>query len=294
MKTSFPARSLSLLVTTCLASGGLVACGSGEAPAPKPVSPATSDGLSAGSAAGAHTFRWDFSKERTWTYTYSQRMKMHVDVGDAGGAGDADDADESMKHEEEVTGVGFVDIVSKADGSANLVLRDVALQVGGEPQEVPPVPPLVTPGVKEDGSVTGGGDSASAFLTLLFPLPRRPLAIGESDEVPFSVPFNTAGTTLSLRGNAKVTFTGLVAVGDRTCAAVAVVVEASRLDVPPEVRGIHEGSVKGTANYCFDLAERAFVKGTYAYAMSTKNDMGDAGVQSMAMDTQITLERKKP
>ncbi len=294
MKTPAPAGSLSLLVTTCLASGGLVACGSGEAPTPKPVAPTTSGGsggLNAGSAAGAHTFRWDFSKERTWTYTYSQRMKMQVDMGDAGDAGDAD---ESMKHEEELTGVAFVDIVSKADGSANLVLRDPALQVGGEPQEVPLVPPLVTPGVKEDGSVTGGGDSASAFLTLLFPLPRRPLAIGESDEVPFSVPFNTAGTTLSLRGNAKVTFTGLVAVSDRTCAAVAVVVEASRLDVPPEVPGIHEGSVKGTANYCFDLAERAFVKGTYAYAMSTKNDMGDAGVQSMAMDTQITLERKKP
>ncbi|MCX5741944.1 MAG: hypothetical protein NT062_05525 [Proteobacteria bacterium] len=236
---------------------------------------------------GPHTFRWDFSKEKTWSYTYSQHMKNQSDME---GSKDTMDADAK----------GTMDVVSKGGGTANLVLRDVEMQMAsktGQSDQMPQkLPTQVVPGIKEDGSMDEGGNPGAALMKVLVPLPRRALEIGESDEVPVSFPFNAGGSPLTIRGTAKVTLTGFARVHDRTCAVLEAILDVSRLDVPPELRGSYQGSLKGTSTLCFDLTENALVSGKVAIVLSTKAEMpggdGQTSKIAMTMDTLITLDRQ--
>jgi hypothetical protein len=129
---------------------------------------------------------------------------------------------------------------------------------------------------------------------LLVPLPGRPLAIGETAEVPLSIPFNANGSPLTLRGAAKVTLTGFTEVHGQNCAVLAVVLDLSELAVPAELPGSYEGKVQGTSTLHFNPASRTLVSGKIAIVIAAKFDIpdpdGKTSAMATTMETEITLE----
>lgn len=265
---------------TLVAASALLACSPDKHAAPAGAPPARQLVAVPDTTRGPQTFRWDFSTTRTWSYAYTQRLKARADSGT------------NSTHEAQVAGT--MEIVSKGGGKANLVLRDLELQVassaGSKPASLKP-PVMVVPDVQEDGSMTGGGTRGSEVLRVLFPLPHGALAVGDVEQVPLSFPFNAYGSPLTVRGTAKVTFAGFARLSDRTCAVLDVVFDVSQLEVPPELPGSYRASLSGTSELCFDLDEHAVVHETAELAMSMKTDVAPSAAD-MDLETVITVERR--
>ena len=160
-------------------------------------------------------------------------------------------------------------LVEVLAGGAQLREFDVRMTAPDLQGEGGRQPDLVLPAVREDGSVADEAGPDNAILRLLAPLPRRPLEVGQSDDVPVTFPFDAFGVTLLLRGKAVVTLTGFAKVGDRTCAVLEVVLDVSQLEVPRELPGTYQASLKGTSTLHFDLAEGALVSGYDPVAMAS-------------------------
>jgi len=267
---------------TLVAASALLACSPDKHAAPAGAPPARQLVAAPDTARGPQTFRWDFSTTRTWSYAYTQRLKARANSG--------------TNSTHEAQGAGTMEIVSKGGGKANLVLRDLELQVassvGSKPASLKS-PVMVLPDVQEDGSATGSGTRGSEMLLrMLFPLPHGALAVGDVEQVPLSLPFNANGSPLTVRGTAKVTFAGFAKLSDRTCAVLDVVFDVSRLEVPPELPGSYRASLSGTSELCFDLGEHAIVHETAELAMSMKADVAPSTAADMDLETVITVDRR--
>lgn len=267
---------------TLVAASALLACSPDKHVAPAAVTPGRQLVAAPDTARGPQTFRWDFSTTRTWSYAYTQRLKMRADSG--------------TNSTYEAQAAGTMEIVSKGGGKANLVLRDLELQVassaGSKPASLKS-PVMVVPDVQEDGSVTGSGTGGSEVLRVLVPLPHGALAVGDVEQVPLSFPFNANGSPLTVRGTAKVTFAGFAKLSDRTCAVLDVVFDVSQLEVPPELPGSYRASLSGTSELWFDLDEHTVVRETAELAMSMRSDVApSAAAVDMDMETVITVDRR--
>jgi hypothetical protein len=267
---------------TLVAASALLACSPDKHAAPAGAPPARQLVAAPDTARGPQTFRWDFSTTRTWSYAFTQRLKTRAHGG--------------TNSTHEAQGAGTMEIVSKGNGKANLVLRDLELQVASSVGSKPATlksPVMVLPDVQEDGSATGSGTQGSEMLLrALFPLPHGALAVGDVEQVPLSFPFNANGSPLTVRGTAKVTFAGFARLSDRTCAVLDVVFDVSQLEVPPELPGSYRASLSGTSELCFDLGEHAVVHETAEFAMSMKVDVAPSAATDMDLETVITVDRR--
>lgn len=230
-----------------------------------------------------HAFRWDFSKAGTRSYAFSQTMSNRSLL-------------RSSEHTARAEASGFVDIVSSGDGKAKLVLRDIELRPDGS-QQPHSMPTVVIPDVREDGSVAGIGDPRSALMALLMPLPPKPLAIGEVQELPLQVPVNAQGSPLTLQGTAKVRLTGFAQVDGQRCGVLSAVIDISKLEVPKELSGSYQASIKGTATVHFDPLQHSLVRTEVAIVMSMKTAIpeGDGSTERMEMvsDNLMKLSSQK-
>ena len=179
---------------------------------------------------------------------------------------------------QELSANGLLLVKSKGDSTAELVLKDVKVRMKLAMDEDDPktmqqqLPPVVVQGMKEDGSGPFGNSSQDMLLKMLFPLPSRPIKVGESVDVPAQMPFNVMASSLQVTGRSRITLTQYVKLGDRTCAQLDVDTIISELDVPTELEGEHECSAKGTSVFYFDVASRSFVSGTIAFIMQFSVD----------------------
>lgn len=217
-------------------------------------------------------FRWDFSNREVYTYTFEQRVRnqFHIEGAFEGESGDG---------EQSLLAKGSLLIKSQGDGTANLVLEDVKMSMKmhlGE-EEKPgtmeqTIPPVVVQGMNEDGSGSFGCSSQDVLLQLLFPLPTKPLKVGEFVDVPAQMPFNVWGSLLQVEGRSRITLTRYVRIGKRTCAQLDVDIDISDLNVPSELEGEYGCSAKGASVFYFDVAGRRFVSGTVAVLMQITVD----------------------
>jgi len=195
----------------------------------------------------AHTppyaLRWNFSKKSTRRYVYSERLDINSPSTREWNAGD-----------------GSMDIVSNGRATADLMIHDLVVWPSGSTRKSGQNQPTWTfSGIQEDGSLNEGGDPGmradTSPMSLLVLLPHRPLSVGESEEVPVSIPL--WGRTITLGGTAKVTLTGIVSTHGRRCAALRTELDTTVSQVP----GYNEIRLRVTSTLYFDLAERALVNG---------------------------------
>lgn len=216
-------------------------------------------------------FRWDFSDpERVLTYAYEQETRNAMASRSLPG--------KPMGGGQEMSVDGLLRVKSRGDGAADLVLDDMAVRVTmdfgqGEPKTVEQrSPPMVMSGMREDGSASFGGSPQEAIFKMLFPLPPEPLSVGESVDVPTELPFNAQGSMLRVTGRLRITLTGYVTIGDRTCAQLDVDIDISELDAPSELEGEYSFSTTGASVVYFDVADRAIVLGESAALMRFRID----------------------
>ena len=240
----------------------------------------------------APVFRWDFSKEKVWTYTYEQQVRNTADMGSGFGGGP-----QSTGHE--MSAKGSLLVKSKGDGTANLVLKDMRLSVKLAAGDAAPetmeqtMPPFVVQGMKEDGSGSFGDTSQDTLLKMLFPLPGKALKVGDSVSIPAQMPFNAMGSPLYAKGRSRITLTRYVKIGQRTCAQLDVDTDISELKVPSELKGEYACSAKGTSAFYFDVIDRSFVSGTVAMVMQFSIDAPTPKVEIPGEDTSKMPTRLK-
>lgn len=209
-------------------------------------------------------FRWDFSKKNVQTYSYEQEVDNATEMGANIGDGLSDP-------EQRMSAKGSLLIKSQADGTAELVLKDLKMimQVSVSKQDDPKVieqemPPFAVQGMKEDGTGPFGDSSQDMLLRLIFPLPTKALKVGEYVDVPAQMPFNAMGSQLQAKGRSRITLTKYVLIGNHTCAQFNVDIDISDLKVPSELEGKYLCTTKGSAVFFFDINSRSFVSGSTA------------------------------
>lgn len=218
---------------------------------------------------GEKTFRWDFSEGKEYYFDYSQTsasVAVFHEVSD----GDLDN--ESLTESK-----GIIAFKAQADHTANLVMQDMEISMtmqtpDGEAKKMAQrVPNLVMEGVSENGDLAET-NLRSMVTKTDFPLPRGALSVGESETIPFTVPFNVLGSRLLAKGGIEITFVGFVDWKGVKCTHLDFNIKVSRLDVPEELEGVYSLRLDGRGRAFFDLAERRFVESLSAFIMEMKVD----------------------
>jgi len=212
----------------------------------------------------APIFRWDFSKKNVQAYSYEQEVINKTEISTEAG-------NEMGDPEQSMSAKGSLLIKSQADGTAELILKDMkaSMRISFNKTDDPKtmeqeMPPFVVQGMKEDGTGPFGDSSQDMLLKLIFPLPSKTLKIGESVDVPAQMPFNAMGSQLQVKGHSRIKLTRYVLIGNHTCAQFNVDIDISDLKVPSEFEGEYLCSTKGSAVFFFDISSRAFVSGSTA------------------------------
>lgn len=243
--------------------------------------------------ATAPVFRWDFSKDKVvHTYSYEQQVRNKTDMGGAMGG-------KSGGIGQDISAKGVLLIKSQGNKTAELVLKDMQARMKMDTGEGKPrtmeqaVPPFVVQGVKEDGSGSFGNSSQDNVLKMLFPLPPKPLKVGDSADVPVEMPFNAMGSVLQVKGRSRITLTRYVRIGKRLCAQLDVDTDISKMKVPEELKGKYKCSTKGTSVFYFDIANRSFVSGSIAMLMQFSIDAPMPQIKMSGEDTSDMPKRSK-
>ena len=250
-------------------------------------------------------FRWDFSKPGVvHTYAFEQEVRNKTDIDSSFGGKPGDVG-------QEMSAKGALLVKSQGDGNAELVLKDMKMSLkmnigGGEDLKTmeQTMPPFVVQGMKEDGSGSFGDSSQDTLVKMLFPLPTKPLKVGEFDDVPSQMPFNAMGSVLPVKGRLRITLTRYVKIGTRTCAQFDVDTDISDLQVPSELKGEYKCSTKGTSVFYFDVEDRSFVSGAIALILQfnvdaplpqikAAPDMPKRAKMSMTSDNLIRVKLKE-
>lgn len=216
-------------------------------------------------------FAWDFSNKDVHEYAYQQDMRVKGKINDPR-------ADRLGDMEPRTSFEGPLLIKSQGDGTANVVLKDLQLTVTANipGKTVEPmthtVPPIVIKGMKEDGSGPFGDINVTMSLPMLFPLPTRPIKVGETVDVPAKMPFAFMGHLTQVKGRYRITLGRYVKIGKRLCAEFDVDTDISEIDAPAELEGEYKCVVKGTSVFYYDVANRSVVSGTLAILTQTGVD----------------------
>lgn len=220
--------------------------------------------------AAAPLLRWNFSGETVYAYDYLQLVDNNSRMGGPMGP---------MTTTQNLHGSGMLLMQSRGDRTGAMVLKDMLISAkvsmnapgqASQPQVMKQkMPPVVMQGFKEDGTMTASarGVQQEALMRLLFPLPPKPLKVGESVAIPVSIPFNASGTVLPVKGSCKVTLAGYVSRDGRTCARLVSDIDVSDLKVPKEMPGKYRFVTRGKGIMYFDLRQRCFASSALAVTM---------------------------
>lgn len=231
--------------------------------------------------------RWDFSTERTIGYDYAQRVRVAAAAG---------------RKASRFSAKGTLLFKVRANRTADIVIKDMMAKDEGKPDQ--PIPGLLMiQGIKPDGTKAPGKRGNEWYVRALFPLPDKALAVGESAELPFHVPFDANGTTLYGKGTVRLTFSRYVTVDGHTCAQLDTVVTVPGLHVPKEIKGTYEFSVHGNGVIVFDLQDKRVAAARIALMLhmniefaqpSSGPPMADAERKiTMDQDQLISVTRNK-
>lgn len=214
-------------------------------------------------------FRWDFSKAASQNYSYSQEVLSVTDFAQARG-------EELRKSRDALAASGSLTIRTSGDGTGEFLLMNIKSQskviingVQSPPQEMPP---FIVQGVREDGTGNFGGGSQDLMLRLLFPLPNKSLAVGESVELPMQMPFNLGESVLPVTGICRVRLVRYVTIENRTCAELKAEMDVSKMKVPAEIEGTYSASLTGQSVMYFDVSRKIFQSATVAAVMEMNVD----------------------
>jgi hypothetical protein len=191
---------------------------------------------------------WDFGRERELAYDYGQELTVLL-------AGDEDQKAAELR--------ATLVVEARGDGTANVALREGQM-VADEGETRLEVPAITIEGLRENGSKADAADEFW-FIPLLLSLPGRPLAVGETIEVPFAVPFDAFGTVYYGRAPLRLTARRHVEQDGRPCVLIESGVEVAELDAPEGIARSFGLRARGLILY--DHEERAIARSKLAIVL---------------------------
>lgn len=233
-------------------------------------------------------FKWKFSEKRDYRYRYEQTStgRMH---------GSGAESETSTK----TSAAGDLVVRSNGDGTARLVLENVKAKSsldGGESghEFSQDLPTAVLAGLRDDGTVESAASSQQALVRLLFPLPAKPLKVGESADLPIEIPFSAMGSSFPAKGALHLTNVGWVMLGKRLCVELRGETTFQDLRLPEEIAGKYQFGMRAVSVFFFDPAEQRFIRGVIATSSMTSADVPtpDGGRAEMPKG-QVAPERFK-
>lgn len=225
---------------------------------------------------------WDFSTDEVFSFQFDQTVYMTSDMGRKP---EGSDPDGSVS-----TSSGEILVKSLGNGLARVVFQNMESTMEIQTSEGPQTMSQKLP-VKVVGEIneTGRGAESAKQRNLptddMFPLPGKPIRLGESVVYPVNLPFNAMGSLLYVRGEEKITLTGFVLRDSRLCAQLDVAQEVKDLTVPPEIEGDYYFSKIQTARAFFDIERKRFVEVIIAARMVM-------GVKSPSPDVSFSDDKE--
>lgn len=244
--------------------------------------------------------RWDFSGDRIYSYKLNQKVIMQMTSNIL--------RQNTPNDETTMNTSGSLQIKSQQNGTARIVFEDLKADMQDSKAEstngmkMQNTSTSVIQGFNEDSTFKENALSGQIGLGFLFTLPPRPIAQGETAEIPVKLPFSAMGSVLEVQGTVALRLVRYVTINNHTCVQLDSDIDISKIDVPPEVKGKHEMFVRGKATSFFDVQERQFVKASVAmvnYIMSesptpqvqTSDESADIPeLASISMTTDILFE----
>lgn len=241
----------------------------------------------------AKLLSWDFSKERSYIYSYSQSVDGFNKMGKN------DKGKISL-----ITGVGKLTVDVKENNLADLSFIDMEMTMIMFDEDLNPsdtilhnAPINIVQDLKPDGSFAD--ENTNILFKIIFPLPSQKLELNKSEEIPLKIPFNAMGNVLYSTGGNTLTFIRYEEMQGRNCAVFKGVIDVSDLDVPSKLEGEYKCNTTGLATYYFD-AEHGYYVGVdvqmmMAVLMETTPDDEEVSGISMAIKNnniiKIRLEK---
>jgi hypothetical protein len=241
-------------------------------------------------------FKWDFSEQKKYIYSFSQEVKSEDKIGDS----DLTDKSQSSAK-------GYLNVNIKENHLADLSLSGVEVNIVmfnryGSPKDtsLQKVPVKIVQDMKADGSFAY--TNKNILFDILLPLPKHNIKVGESDSIKLQIPFNVNGSQLFTKGQNTLTFKGYEKIKTRNCAVLEGRFDISELDIPKELNGNYTSSTIGGAKYYFDFEQGCYVGADIHLIMEVLMDLerGEEDTFSMFMSMKsdkifkIRLEKIEP
>ena len=223
--------------------------------------------------AAAPVFLWDFSGRDVYAYAYSQEAVNEIEMSGF--------PDQPGDMSQTISATAELAIQSRGNKTADVVLKifkmDTTIDVDGESQRqsLEDLPPVIVQGLREDGymPLMAGGDM---LTRVLFPLPKEPIAVGKTVDVPIRMPLDASTgiqASMDVIGLSRITLSRYVKIKDRTCAQFDVDFEISSFKPPPDLQGDFDCFAEGESVFYFDVDARCFVSGTTALLVGVSMDI---------------------
>ncbi len=170
------------------------------------------------------TFALDFSTVHTYRYFYEQMLENHIITPE-------------NNSESSFTSSSYGDLMvySEPDHTAQLRFEKIRMQstktINGKPLNASEkLPPTWIGNLNQAGDIYEAVPGQGPLMALLFPIPSKALAVGESVETPVELDLPVMGTTYAAKGVRRITCTGYVTVVRRVCAKLEQTIELSAVD----------------------------------------------------------------
>jgi len=226
-------------------------------------------------------FRWDFSSEKKYIYSYNQNSIMVFD-------------DITAKHKDKIPSSleGKLNIKVKSKEYADLSLTNLKLDQEGLSSDDDSGENLQTM-VVQDMNSKGGfkTDDQDMLFKLMLPLPNENLKIGESEYLPMEIPFTTNGSVLFSKGGNTITYQKDTIINGEILAQLAAITDISKLDIPEEIEGEFEMSVTGSSQLLFNKAKGYFVSAIVHFKMESHSIIEQKIGESIhSMNSSMNME----
>lgn len=226
--------------------------------------------------------RWEFDNFKKLTFTYEQIMDVYKDH-----TFDTDKTKTFIKAQ----GLLIVTVINSE--SADIAIKEIKMtqyrvdSLGDTSVLVNMnAPDMFIKDLKEDGTI--GGEIEDKIQTLartIFPIANKEMAIGDSVDIPLTVPFGMYTTLINAKGYNRVKY-----VNDKgDIAEIATVINVSDYIVPKGVETKYICYMKGDSNYEFNTQKGFFAGGIININMVTGYEEKDS-IKHIEIDMKTTIK----
>jgi len=202
-------------------------------------------------------FELNFETEKEYVYSMSQTT--HI-------LNKSQEKNDTSKSN--ISGKGKLIIKSKANNLADISFENFTVKIKNDNTKdtlYKTQENSIIKNFKSDGTFLSENKQYNFGSLKILPLPTKKLSVGESNEIPHSLPLKIDDTIINSIGKLNLLFSGYENLNGIECAILKGEIDISELELPKNINGQYKLSEFGNGKYYFDLKEKCFVKAIVEY-----------------------------